>query len=128
MALPRERTDMDSANRARLIQRLRVVAFAFGLPLIVLAAVGHRWPRNMIATPKDQILCVMIGTLLIAISILGPRFARAYSSTAVILLNTLLLFSVLEMGRTVSVEFTPQVQARHGVNPVLDTHPDQQKH
>jgi len=113
----------------RFVRLLRISAGVLGLLLLVLAALGSKWPPNVLWLTKDQVLGAIVGVGLLAVSVLGSRFGSAYKATAVILLNTFLLF--------VGLEFTSAViESIHNAddkdaevqNEAIKSRPIQKKH
>ena len=80
----------------RFVRLLRISAGVLGLLLLVLAALGSKWPPNVLWLTKERVLGAIVGVGMLTASVLGSRFGSAYKATAVILLNTFLLFVGLE--------------------------------
>src|SRR5437879_4353144 len=88
---------MEHNNRERVVRALRIAAGGVGLLLLVAAVVGPRWHANLAVEPEDRLVAGAVGTLFAAMAVLGPAFRSAYSTTAVILLNSLVLLLGVEL-------------------------------
>src|SRR5215813_8400337 len=88
---------MKNGNAERFIRFLKIAAAGLGLVFLVLAATSSSWQANLLWSAKDRFLAMMIGLLLAAPAVLGPKFVSTYKATALILLNTIFLAAVLEL-------------------------------
>src|SRR5262245_1211665 len=119
---------MERTERDRFVCYSRIVAGGLGLLFLLLAVLGSHWAANPIFLAKDRLLLGTVGAVLTAICVLGRAFRDAYTATAVILLNSLLL--------AFCVEFVSSVVAILGQNEpepilknvVLAARPFQQQH
>src|SRR5215475_14370995 len=113
----------------RITRLLKIIAGVLGLLLLVLAAIGSRWPPNVLWLVKDRVLGGMIGLVLVAASVLGSKFVSAYKATAVILLNTFLLLAGLELTNAVFETIHNSDDEDQDVqNEAIKSRPIQKKH
>src|SRR6056297_2515780 len=88
----------------RSIAVLRILASALGGAAILLSLLSGAMGLFSVdgtGIGRNQALLLLVGVAMLAAALLGRRFVRAYSSAAVLLLNTVLALAVLELAALV---------------------------
>src|SRR5262249_47345098 len=119
---------MESNHRVTVARSVRAVAGGLAFLCLAAAIVGPRWAPNIVVLSKDRLLAGIVGVVLAAAALLGANFGRAYKGASLILLNTLLLLCILELGSSVASMFGENNKAQKVRNTRLAAQPFQQQH